>query len=133
MLAGCGFKDEPMPLTKANIDKYMERVNRAAAKMQEKQAEVGEEKFLADEKMRDEFVRIVLVVPMNDTGYSYDKTINAIARRFLNTDLPPMGWEQYSMLFSVIKPAVQVRQTLLNNRHISPETSDMLIKVGKGS
>ena len=90
--AGSKKSDEPMPFTESNVKKYIETTteiskNLTAIEQEELNRAIAEQKRGQNYETKGvELVKRVLVQPLEKMGYSYDKTLNAGARKVINKE-----------------------------------------------
>ncbi|HTG81152.1 MAG TPA: hypothetical protein VL949_04365 [Geobacteraceae bacterium] len=125
VLFGCSKASKPMPLTKENVVTYMQKMGTAAKNstpkdIEEAQGNTGKQKDL---------YYTSFVEPLEKMGYSYDKTIGAIASQLLAKTLRTPDTETTVMLSDLLAFAKNSRGIAFRFGFISKETKELLDQV----
>lgn len=110
-----------MPATSENIMNYLNKVDLA----QKSVTPAEDEKAKTDEKASEQLIAKVLVTPMTEMGFDYDKTINSYARKVLEKNLPGDPRVQ-QMMIQTLEIANGVKEIIVKNGYITNDTKVLL-------
>ena len=125
LFTACSKQDQAMPITKKNLNKYFKAADESVQNF------MAEEKANETVKMNDaqkaEFLTKILVKPIEEMGYSYDKTIAAAAQMIISKDYPSDDLEFQLALSKLLEVPGQRKLFFYEHKLISEETRNLLI------
>lgn len=116
--AGCSKSGSAMPAEKDILGKYLNQTAKNVSA--ESNKNTGN-----DEMAQRKFVTDAIVKPMEELGYSYDKTINNFAKQLLARNMPN-DLELVTNINDILIFANQVKELSLKNGQITIETKGLL-------
>lgn len=123
LFTACSKQDEAMPLTKKSLHEYFQAADKAGRSFTAEEKETGKN----NDAVRLELLKKVLVKPIENRGYSYDRTIRAAAQMVINKQYPPDDLEFQLALSKLLQVPGQRKLYFYEHKLISEETRNLLI------
>lgn len=125
LLSGCGKSGKAMPLTKENLTEYQHKVEAAVKSTTPREfKECGR-----DPLQQKKVIYLCIVEPIEQMGYSYDKTIADLAGKVLAKDLGRPDQATAVMLGKMLRFAGGAREMEYQLGFISGDTKLLLDRV----
>jgi hypothetical protein len=125
LMLACSKPEQPMPLTKENIVSYRNKLVDSQNALTAKDRENASK---SPEGAADLFSR-TFVKPMEDMGYSYDKTIRLYAHDIVDGKIPVGDPDVKTLAEGVVLMAKMTGDVALKNGFITEETKKLLDRI----
>ena len=125
LMLACSKSDQPMPLTKENIQSYRDKLVESQNALTTKDREKARNSAEGEAEL---FSR-TFVKPMEDLGYNYDKTIRLYAGSIVEGKIPARDPETKTMAEGLVLMAKMTEDVALKNGFITDETKKMLDRI----
>lgn len=124
-LVGCGKKEAPMPLTSENVATYERNIEVAVKGINPK--DLADVK--GDQEKKKRVMYLCFIKPLEQMGYSYDKTIGDLAGKLLTKNLVTPDSATTMKVSDMLTFAKNSRETELKFGFISQDTKQQLDRV----
>lgn len=125
LLAACGKPDRAMPLTREHVLHYKEKLVESQNSITAK----DREKARTSPEWTARLFAKTFVAPLEEMGYSYDKTIHSFAEKLIEGKMPAGDREVTGLAEGVIVMAKSTEDFAAKNGFISGDTKKLLDKI----
>ncbi len=125
LLAACAKSDRAMPPTRENIQQYKNKLIESQNDITTK----DRERARTSPEGAARLFRKTFVEPMEELGFSYDKTVNSFAERIVDGKLPKGDPELKTQVEGIIVMAKSTGDFAVKNGFISGSTKKLLDRI----
>jgi len=122
---GCGKSDKVMPITKDNINSYRNKLVQSRDKMTVKDREEAKKSREGSKKL---FAQ-TFVEPLEELGFSYDKTVKATAEKMVEGKMADVDPETRQQAQGLVLMAKSTSDFAVQNGFIALDTKKVLDRV----